>query len=83
MNVELGLRMYLKGRGATYYPLARERRVNLLVGLARIFVYYIRYINVSAGRANNKGSSPKGIGDQLSRRHSTLGKNPAPEKLRN
>jgi hypothetical protein len=31
------------------YPLGRERRANLLVGLARIFVYYIRYINVCAG----------------------------------
>jgi hypothetical protein len=30
------------------YHLGRERRVNLLVGLARIFVYYIRYINVCA-----------------------------------
>jgi hypothetical protein len=34
---------------ARVYSLGCERRANLLVGLARIFVYYIRYINVCAG----------------------------------
>jgi hypothetical protein len=36
-------------RNGAKYPLGRERRPNLLVGLARIFVYYIGYINVCAG----------------------------------
>jgi hypothetical protein len=51
------------------YPLGREHLVNLLVGRARIFVYYIRYTNVRASifgpiepsAQNNKGGSrPKG-----------------------
>jgi hypothetical protein len=34
---------------AVWYPLGREHLVNLLVGRARIFVYYIGHTNVRAG----------------------------------
>ena len=52
VHVSISVSLHCSGvvmiRVGIAYPLGREHKVNLLLGRARIFVYYIKYINVCA-----------------------------------